>query len=305
MRILILGGNGFIGRKLTEHLLVSNEIIVFDKYIPKSTQRIPNVKYISGDFQNFNLLQEAINNVDVIYHLISATVPYTANQDPFKDFELNLISTVKFLHILQERSFKRLIYLSSGGTVYGDPKYLPISESHPLNPKGFYGATKLAIENYVRLYAKKYGFEFIIARPSNPYGPGQKWKSNQGVITKFIYNNLTNNEIELWGDGTEIRDYIYIDDLCSILAKLTEGKCNETYNIGSGSGTSLSEILEILPTVTGIQPIIRKKESLSFAVKEIVLDIKKIEKDYNFRPKIDINKGMLLQSEWLNKNLKI
>ena len=169
MKILVLGGNGFLGSHIVEELLSHNhDVRVFDRSVNKAHLPFPNVYYYWGDFSDSLLIAEALESVDLVIHCISTTMPSTSNRNPTLDIQQNLITTVNLLESMTRAGVKRLIYLSSGGTVYGSPKQLPVNEDHALNPICSYGVVKVAIENYIGMFKALYGLKPIILRPSNP-----------------------------------------------------------------------------------------------------------------------------------------
>ena len=178
MKVLVLGGSGFIGSALVGGLLnQGHQVRVFDRNIEAVRQQFPDINdVVHADFVDVMSLTEAMSGVDMIFHLISTSVPSTSNKNPVHDIESNLVNTVKLLELMRNADVKRIVYLSSGGTVYGTPKSLPITENHPTNPTCSYGIVKLAIEKYLLMYAELYQLDATILRPSNPYGPGQTHK---------------------------------------------------------------------------------------------------------------------------------
>jgi UDP-glucose 4-epimerase len=300
MRILILGGNGFIGWHLTKLLSVNNKVIVFDKAKNSFFDEVKNVEYLYGNFNQINNYKLKILEVDIIFHLLSTTVPYTANLDPIEDVQTNLINTLVLLELLRNSKLKRFIFLSSGGTVYGNSINLPFDELHINKPIGSYGITKLCIEHYVTMYATLIGFKHLIIRPSNAYGPGQNFKNPQGVISTFLSKIIKNEVINIWGDGSEIRDYIYIDDLVQFIA--ISGLSNESgvYNIGSGIGHSLNEILLEIEKITNLKPVKNNLNHKLYNVKKVVLNIEKANKTFNFKTNTSLHDGISKHFKWIN-----
>ena len=190
MNILIIGGNGFIGSHLVETLKNEHQVTVFDRSPNQFLGESPGVEYIYGNFSNTDLLSLTLKNKNVVYHLLSTTVPFTANKDIIFDIQSNLIDTVKLLDMVIERGIERFVYASSGGTVYGNPQYIPMDEKHPCNPVGSYGIIKNTIEQYIQMYARRNKFSFLIVRPSNPYGPRQNVKGKFDKITKLAIHNV-------------------------------------------------------------------------------------------------------------------
>jgi UDP-glucose 4-epimerase len=306
MKITIIGGNGFIGSHLVDRLFKENKyrITVFGRSLNSFSETHKNVEYILGDFDDDMLLRKAIFGSDIVVHLLSTTVPSTANFDPVYDVNTNLIGTINLLKIVGEQNVKRFIYTSSGGTVYGNPQYTPMDENHPLQPVGSYGITKVAIESYIKMYSKKYGFSSAIIRPSNPYGPRQSYKGLQGVISTFLYKILTDQKLIVWGDGSAIRDYIYIDDVTEFLLHSIENDYDGIFNLGFGMGYSVNEIIHYIEECTSKKANVEYKNIEASNVTEVVLDNSKIKKVFKLRPKVILEEGIQNHYKWLISELE-
>lgn len=304
MNILVIGGNGFIGSHILERLdRKQHQITVFDKSKNYFMEELEGVKYIYGDFTDIDTIRKVIEGIDVVYHLLSTTVPSTADNNPLFDVQSNLVSTIRFLDTLKGSNVKRIVYSSSGGTVYGNPEYTPIDENHHLSPIGSYGITKVAIESYIQLYAKKLNIEYMIIRPSNPYGPRQSFKGIQGVISTFLYKVAQDELLTVWGDGNVIRDYIYITDLADffIVAGLSEQE--GIFNIGSGKGHNVNDIIKMIEHLIGSKVLVKYNNLHSFDVKEVVLDIDRAKNIFNWKPKFSLEEGLKLHYEWIKNEL--
>lgn len=300
--ILIIGGNGFIGSHLVESLKNEHHVSVFDRSQNPFVGELQEVEYIYGNFNDTALLSKALDNTDVVYHLLSTTVPFTADVNPIFDIETNLISTIKLLDMIVSKGIQRLVYASSGGTVYGNPQYLPIDEKHPCNPVGSYGIIKNTTERFIQMYAIKNKLSYLIVRPSNPYGSRQNYTKNQGLIAKLLYHGICQDKFTVWGDGSAVRDYIYIDDLIDFLS--LAGLSNETgvFNVGSGTGTSINQIITSLSSVIeDMPPIVYTKKKGNF-VEKVILDITKAQEKFNWSPKITLEEGFKRHNDWMRLN---
>ncbi|MEZ4824386.1 MAG: NAD-dependent epimerase/dehydratase family protein [Ignavibacteria bacterium] len=221
-RCLVLGGGGFIGSHLTEELLNSGyDVTVFDKlnFSRKNISGFPDrIKISEGDFNNEIDIENAMDGADYVFHLVSSTLPASSNENPAYDVETNLISSLNLFQKCVERKIKKVIFLSSGGTVYGIPESVPVSESNNTNPICSYGIVKKAIEDYLFMFQKIYGLDYFVFRLSNPYGERQNPLAAQGAIPVFMNNAIEDRQINIWGDGEVVRDYIYIKDAVKVLA---------------------------------------------------------------------------------------
>jgi UDP-glucose 4-epimerase len=299
MKILILGGSGYIGRKIIDHLLLNNndiEIIVFDKK-PIINEKII---YTQSEFNDLEKLSKAITEVDLIIHLISSCGPRSSVKDIGNYFK-DINNTVSLLELMVKKNVNKIIFISSGGTVYGNSYSLKkINENHKCKPISTYGLIKYSIEEIIRLYQLNFNIKPIIFRVSNVYGPDYH-KNNQGVIPIFIENIRKNNPVEIWGDGKDIRDYIFINDLLEIINKSIYTDKEGIFNIGSGKGYSLNQIVKIMKQITRKEIIITYKHRNNNDSRKIVLDIKKAKKEFNWTPKTTLKKGVQICWDTLNK----
>jgi UDP-glucose 4-epimerase len=303
MNCLILGGNGFIGSHLVDQLLAEgHRVRVFDKNEEYYRKPITSVDYQYGDFGNRGLLMEALTDIDAVFHLISTTLPKTSNDDPAFDVQSNVIETLFLLDQCITRKVKKIIFISSGGTIYGKPSMLPISENSSTDPECSYGITKLAIEKYLHLYWFLYGLDYCVLRLANAYGERQRSTATQGVIPVFLEKALRNDEIVVWGDGSVIRDYIYVTDISSALLKaLTYSGETKIFNIGSGRGHSLNEVIHVIESIAG-QPLqVKYTDGRPFDVPVSVLDISRAKNDLDWVPTISLSEGVARMYAWMLK----
>lgn len=294
MNCLILGGNGFIGSHLFDRLLLEgHNVRIFDKYDEHYRRPNLSVDYHYGDFGNRGLLQTALFDIDVVFHLITTTLPKTSNDDPIFDIQSNVVETLYLLEQCVAHKIKKIIFVSSGGTVYGMPEMLPISENCPTNPECSYGVAKLTIEKYLALFNHLYGLEYAIVRPSNPYGSRQNPSGIQGAISVFLGKVSQNLPIEIWGDGEVVRDYIFIDDLIDGIYKVAvKNAPSRIFNLGSGEGKSLNEIINVICEVTDCKVKINYKEKRSFDVPRVWLDIGRAKSQLDWKPETTLENGV-------------
>ena len=296
MKTVILGGGGFLGSHICEALLQNNhDVTIFD--LPSATYleycSKLGAKIITGNFLESDRIQKALDQGNVIYHLISTTVPKTSNEDPQYDIRTNVIG---FLNILKDEKLlknKNFIFSSSGGTVYGIPNQVPIPETHPTNPICSYGIHKLIIEKYLNLFNKLYDLDYCILRVGNAYGPRQPKAGPQGVIGTFLSKAIQDEEIVVWGDGSVIRDYTYVSDIAEAFVKAGEyqGK-PKLFNIGSGKGHSINDILEMILEIVDVPIKVKYVEGRFFDVPSNVLDISLAKTFLNWVPKTNLFNGI-------------
>ena len=300
MKVLLVGGSGFIGSHLCDVLLRGgHEVRVYSRELEKYRQPLAEVEYMLGDFSDQFALSEALIGIDCVVHLISSTVPGTSNIDPAADIATNLVPTVNLLDLMRHTGPSRLVFLSSGGTVYGDPESLPVAEDHPLRPTCSYAIVKIAIEQYLAMYRKLYGIQSIVLRASNPYGPRQGRLNVQGLIATFLSRVHEGKPLEIWGDGEIVRDYFYVSDLAELCLRAVESEAFGIYNAGSGIGTSINEVLELVAKVTGIEPEVRKLPSRKFDIGQIYLDIRAAQDTFSWQPEVELRDGIARHWQWL------
>ena len=295
MNVLVLGGGGFIGSSIVDRLLSEGHAVrVFEHPLSvpyRQFHKNENLEWIKGDWLDPDRVDNALNGMNAVVHLISTTLP--KNSDLLVDAQTNLIPTLRLLEAMASKGISQIVFSSSGGTVYGEPLCTPINESHPTNPKVLYGVTKLAIENYISFYSRKYRIRAKILRISNPYGERQKTGSGQGAISVFLHKALKGEVIEIWGDGSAQRDYIYIEDVAEAFIKALSyqgEKC--IFNIGSGEGKTLNELLDLIGLILD-RPIERHYLPPRFFDAQInVLDNSLAKAEFEWMPKISLIEGI-------------
>lgn len=276
MNILIIGGNGFIGSHLIDHFLLNGHSVrVFDCVYERFRKPLHNVDYRISTLDNIPDLYEAMLGIDIVFHLASSSVPSTSNIDTISDINKNLIPSLNLLNLAVKLGINRIIYFSSGGAVYGNPLTSPVREDHLLQPISSYGIVKSTVERYLFLYQQLYKIRPLILRPSNPYGPRQGHYMAQGVISTFLRKIKNNESLTVFGDGTGSKDYIFIDDLIDQCYRLSISKEIGIFNIGSGTSTSINQIIEQISKTTNITPRIINADTQNFDVPNFVLDITK------------------------------
>ncbi|MEW9920370.1 NAD-dependent epimerase/dehydratase family protein [Marimonas sp. MJW-29] len=303
MRAVVLGGNGFIGSHVVDALLANgHKVTVFDRAMERYRDPLPGVDYMLGDFADKMALAEALNGKDVVFHLVSTTFPGTANLDPKADVTSNLIGTLSMIETMTSLGIGRLVYLSSGGTVYGTAPSHPIPEDYPLNPINSYGIVKVAIEHYLEMFRVNHGLQPIAIRAANPFGPRQRHTGVQGVVATFMRKVRDGQPIEIWGDGCVVRDFLHVADLAALCVKAAQSDFCGAVNVGSGQGRSLLELIEALSDVSGQRIAPNFKPGRKIDVPYSVLDITRASKVLGWKPATGFRDGLRETWEWVQQS---
>ena len=299
-KTLILGAAGFIGTNLSLKLLNENKsLILFDRedasYQPDIRQEGADVVCWGGSFESYDwkAKEDELREVSEAYHLISTTCPTNTNQNVALEMEQNLIATIRFLDICVRAEVPKVIFLSSGGTVYGKEHTGICREEEEAFPITVYGVQKLGIEKMLYLYHDMYGLDYRIIRLANPYGPYQRPNGVQGAVSTFTWRAMHGMPIEVYGDGSVVRDYIYIEDAIEGILRIAEsdGK-HRLYNLGSGRGTSLLEVIKTIGMVLGYDPQVCFRPGRPVDVPVNVLDISRFRTDIGEFNPMELGEGV-------------
>lgn len=293
----VIGGGGFIGRSLVEKLCETGRHVLVIGRRP-SIQGLPKeAAYQVMDIGDTQAVKATLRGIPEIIDLAYGTAPKTSFDDPIDDVLTNLPPSISLFTAASELDPRAFVVVSSGGTVYGDPDFLPVTESHQLRPLSPYGITKYALERYGALYHRSKGLPVIIARPANAYGEAQNGSQGQGFIGAAVRKYLCGQRIPIFGLPGTVRDYIFVSDVASgLIAVLEKGRIGEAYNIGSGRGYNNVEIVEQLAALAAERgmaaPEIEELPSRSFDVKASVLDNSKLQSLTGWKPEISLTEGM-------------
>ncbi len=295
--VVVLGGLGFIGSHICRRLVAAGYAVrIFDKLYAshKLVEDIEGeIEIIEGDISRPHDVLNVIANADTLIHLVHTTVPGSSMDDPAYDLNSNVAASANWLKSLSETELRRILFVSSGGTVYGIPRTNPISEDHPTNPINSYGITKLAIEKYMLMYSSMFNIECRVLRPSNVYGPGQRLGIGQGVIGVLADRALRAEPLEIWGTGENLRDYLYVEDMVTAtMALLNYNGRHQIFNISSGKGRSVLDIVAILHDQLGYLPEVVYKPERGFDVDVNVLDSSLLRVETGWHPLVDLAEGI-------------
>ncbi len=307
-RSLVLGGAGFLGGHIVEALLEQGRgVRVFDR-IPRPARSAvagPDVEWYEGNFGNRGDVAAALDGCDVVFHMVATTLPKGSNDDPVHDLESNLLPTVRFLDAAVRHGVKKVIFASSGGTVYGIPRVVPVPEDHPTQPLCSYGIHKLAIEQYLYLYHALHGLQYCVLRLANPFGERQRSDASQGAVAVFLDKALRGGDVTVWGDGSAVRDYVYVRDVASAFCHAAALPAETgVFNIGSGQGLSVNALLDAIEDLLA-RPVPRRYlQGRAFDVPVNVLDIRLATETLGWRPRFTFRQGLERTLEWIQKTAR-
>jgi len=304
MKCLILGANGFVGSHVVDAFLAEGYSVTAmvrkGSNLSNLHHCLDRIKLLRGDLRQTVGIERAVEGVDVLANLAWGSTPASSNEDPVLDVESNLVANLNVISTAVKARVRRYIFASSGGTVYGAPQSVPVSESHPTSPICSYGITKLATEKYLALNEHLHGLPATSLRIGNPYGERQQPYRNQGVLAVFIEKILCGQPLEVWGDGTVARDFLYVKDLAQAFVKAAAPQApTGIYNIGSGRATTLNTIIDALRGLVPAGVDVRYKPGRKLDVPVSFLDCTKAEAALDWTAKMDLQSGILHTYQWM------
>lgn len=297
-QILITGAAGFIGTNLTIRLadnpgyrmtLTDEEDGYFEVIRGLG---LSDIAVCPASFTQETDFDALLAGKDMVFHLASSTNPTTSNRDVASELAKDVVTTAAFLDACVRQRVGRVVFVSSGGTVYGEGGR-PHKESDATNPINAYGVQKLTIEKLLHMYHHMQGLDYKIARLSNPYGPYQRPNGILGAVTSFIYRTLQDEPLEVYGDGSVVRDYLYIDDAISALLRIAEDESAiRVFNVGSGEGVSINEAISTIRKVLGKSPEVHRLEGRKVDVPVSILDVSAYESIYGKIRQVALPEGI-------------
>jgi len=305
--ILVTGGAGFIGSHLVDKLSLGNKVIVIDNLssgllsnLEKSKDQIT---FIKGDVLDKTLLKDIVAEVELVFHL-AANVGYIRSiEDPYFDMDVNIKGTVNILEACRNSSVKRLVY-SSSGAIFGQAKYLPIDEEHPLNPESPYAVSKLAAEKYCFAFHKVHGVPVAALRYFNVYGPRQDTSEYANVILTFFRRIREGKPLTIFGDGKQTRDFVFVEDVVSanILAATQPAAVGEVFNIATGQDTSIEQLITIVGQISGRESPVIYADPRAGEVRDSRANIEKARRLLDYSPRTEFKAGLKKVYDWIAEN---
>lgn len=312
MKILLLGAAGFIGTNLTIELAknAENEITLVDRckdfFNPVINKNLKNIRIIESGLTVDTDFDSILKNQEVVYHLVSTTVPTTSNQHISQELVSNVVFSANLFEACIRCGVKKVVFISSGGTVYGKEVDCPLKEKTATYPISSYGVQKVTIEKLLYLYRYMYGLDYRIIRLANPYGPYQRPNGVLGAVTTFTYKALKGDEITVYGDGSVVRDFIYIDDAIRAIMKIVNGENkHRTFNLGCGHGTSIKQVLTTIERALGIKLNVSYIEGRKVDVPINYLDISRYEKYYGALNPISLEEGIRKTADFMKQEYNL
>lgn len=292
---LIVGANGFLGSHLVDELgRRGHTVTAFDRF-SSDTRRFTNESAVAlaGDFMNRADLAAALRGQQYVFHFVSTTTPASAEDDPTLDVRTNIASSIDLLSLCVEAGVSRVYFASTGGAIYGDQPGVTLDERAIPQPVSPYAIGKLAIEGYLRYFQRKYGLESVVFRISNPYGPRQHPNRLQGVIPIFLDTMRRGLPVTVFGDGSMVRDYLFVTDAVRMIADALEARpAHHLYNVGSGVGTSVSQVLQVAREVTGLDPDVLVAPIPATFVASSVLAVDRYQSEFGRHDLLSLHEGI-------------
>lgn len=291
---LVVGGNGFLGSYVVDELVAAgHDVTVFDRFSSPPTFTSAGVRAIAGDYLDTAALRSALEGQELLFHLLSTTTPVTADADPTLDIRTNVAQGVELLSLAVAAGVQRVYFASTGGAIYGDQPGETIAETALPVPVSPYAIGKLALEGYLRYFERKHGLRSVTFRISNPYGPRQHPDKKQGVIPIFLQHIAKGEPIEILGDDSMVRDYLFAPDMARmIVAAVGAEPAHDIYNIGSGHGTTLGQVIDLATAITGATVEVVTRARPATFVERSVLDISRYSAEFGSPTLVSLEEGM-------------
>ena len=296
--ILVTGGAGFIGSHIVDRLSPENKVFVLDNLftgqltnLEKSKDRITFVK---GDIRDKELVNDIVAKVEYIFHLAAHVGNIRSLKDPYFDMDVNIRGMLNLLEACRNSNIKRLVY-SSSGAIFGEARYLPIDEEHPLNPESPYAVSKLAAEKYAFAFYKVYGVPTVTVRYFNAYGPRQDSSEYANAVSIFLSLTRQGKPVTIFGDGEQTRDFIFINDIvnANILAATQPAAIGEIFNISTGVVHNIKQLIDIIAQVSGRKIPFSHADFRAGEVRHSKANIDKVRKLLGYSPQTELEEGLL------------
>jgi UDP-glucose 4-epimerase len=304
MKILVTGGAGFIGSHVADAFIEQgHEVVIVDNLSMGRMENVnPQAKFVNMNIQDPQIAELFENEgFDVVNHHAAQMDVRLSVADPIFDAQNNIFGTINLLQAAQKNGVKKIIFISSGGAIYGEQDYFPADEEHPTRPLSPYGITKLTGEKYVQFYQHVYNLNFVILRYANVYGPRQNPKGEAGVVAIFSSRMLTGGQPVINGDGLQTRDYVFVRDVVNANLKALDYEESNYFNIGTGIETTVNELFHELNHLTNANAKEVHRAAQPGEQMRSVLNIEKAKKILNWTPQISLNEGLAKTVEYFKQ----
>lgn len=293
MTALVLGGSGFIGMRLVARLLAAGETVVATTRRGTALPAKDRLTWRQADLADFDDWPALLTGVSHVFHLAWSTIPETAEADPVGNVSTNVLGSIRLLEALKAHKGARLIFVSSGGAVYGEPSRLPVHETDPTLPVSAHGVSKLEVEHYIDSYRLHHGLDAIVLRIANAFGEGQLSTRTFGAVSTFCHLARTNRPLHIFGDGTIVRDYLHVEEAVDALLRAAHTQSrHRVFNIGSGVGHSLNDVVHCIEKALGRKALVQFESKRPFDIPASVLDVTRAAKELDWRPQISLEQGI-------------
>ena len=298
---LVLGAGGFIGTHLCRGLSRRGAQVHGFGRRQGYPEALQGIHWTTGDFSDRAALARAVEGAEFVFHLLGGSTPESSNKDPVADLVSGAVMSVQFLEICRAAAVRKVVFVSSGGTVYGIPRQIPIPESAPTDPISAYGISRLAVEKYLHLYRYLHGLDYTVLRVANAFGPYQSPNRRQGVVAALLHSILQGRPVEIWGDGRVVRDFVYVDDVVDALTVAAgyDGP-HRVFNVGSGVGRSILEVVDQIGAMLGLPDVVKVlKAGRATDVPVNVLDTSLIGREIGWTPTSDWTAALRETAAWM------
>jgi len=300
-RVAVIGAGGFLGTNLARFLASRIRDVRCYGRRRAFPEALHGLGWVTGELADAHLA-EAVAGCDIVIHLASTSTPATADRDIVADAEANVMGSLRLMEHCVAGRVGRLVFLSSGGTIYGIPTAIPTPESAPTDPITAYGAAKLAIEKYLEIFHRRHGLDYRILRVANVYGPYQTAEKGQGVVAAFLARALAGRPLKIWGDGHVVRDYVFVSDVIdAIWATLQYEGESRVFNIGGGVGYSLLQVIAAIDALFGRQIERCFLDSRPVDVPTSILDCSLAQSQLAWRSQTSFEDGLAMTLEWMRR----
>lgn len=308
MKVLVTGGCGFVGAHLVDKLVSKGyEVVVLDNLSTGRKEFLnPKAKLCLADIRFSNEVDSVFEKEkpEIVVHCAAQVMLRKSIEEPIFDAMTNVIGSLNILEACKKNGVKRIVYTSTGGARYGNPKYLPVDENHPLEPSSPYGISKHTVEHYIKAYKELFGLDYLIFCFGNVYGPRDDPKCKR-VTAIFSDQIISGQEPVIFGDGGQTRDFLFVLDLAELIANsLEKNPEHRLFNLANGTQTSVTEIYTALKEISGYKGEAKHIDAIKGEVRDICLDTTLAIKELGWNPKTTMKEGLRQTYEWLKNNQK-